>query len=69
MILCSGVNTVERKLRLGGTGQSRPYVSLLDPDVLKDVAAAFAGTAPALPARMLKPAERPGGAYFELIEY
>ena len=64
LILCSGVDTID----VGGiSGADRAgHTYHVYPQILKDTAAAFAGTVPAYPGRKLKRASRPGGSYFEL---
>ncbi len=63
LILCSGVDTVDVSYLKSGGGSGHGY--LLDPRVLADAAAAFAGVAPTR--RGLKQVSREGGVYYELL--
>ena len=64
LILCNGVNTIDVS-RISGIDKAG-HTYHVYPDILKDVAAAFAGTVPAYPGRKVKAASRPAGAYLEL---
>jgi esterase/lipase superfamily enzyme len=65
LILCNGVDTVDVSyLKAGGTSG---HGYLVDPRVLQDAAAAFAGVPPTSPHRGLKQASRTGGDYYELL--
>jgi esterase/lipase superfamily enzyme len=62
LILCSGVNTVDVSYLKGGEAG---HGYLLEPPVLQDAAAAFAGVPPSK--RDLKQVSRTGGLYYELL--
>ncbi len=64
LILCSGVNTVDVSYLKQDDETGHGY--LLDPPVLQDTAAAFAGVPPTSPRRDLKQVSRSGGIYYEL---
>jgi len=64
LILCSGVNTVDVSYLKNGGDAGHGYV--LEPRVLQDAAAAFAGIPPTSPKRDLKQVSRTGGLYYEL---
>jgi esterase/lipase superfamily enzyme len=65
LILCNGVDTVDVSYLKAGGNSGHGY--LVDPRVLRDAAAAFAGVPPTSPHRGLKQVSRPGGAYYELL--
>jgi esterase/lipase superfamily enzyme len=65
LILCNGVDTVDVSYLKSGGKSGHGY--LLDPRVLQDAAAAFAGVPPASPSRGLKQVSRTGGVYYELL--
>ena len=65
LILCSGVDTVDVSYLKSGGKSGHGY--LLDPRVLQDAAAAFAGAPPTSPKRGLKQVSRTGGVYYELL--
>jgi esterase/lipase superfamily enzyme len=64
LILCNGVDTVDVSYLKSGGNAGHGY--LLDPRVLRDAAAAFAGVPPTSPTRGLKQVSRTGGIYYEL---
>ena len=64
LILCNGVDTVDVSyLDIGG---NNGHGYLLEPRVLQDAAAGFAGVPPTSPRRGLKQVSRTGGVYYEL---
>jgi esterase/lipase superfamily enzyme len=65
LILCSGVDTVDVSYLKSGGKNGHGYI--LDPRVLHDAAAAFAGVPPTSPQRGLKQVSRTGGLYYELL--
>jgi esterase/lipase superfamily enzyme len=65
LILCNGVDTVDVSYLKSGGKSGHGY--LLDPRVLQDAAAAFAGVPPTSPRRGLKQVSRTGGVYYELL--
>ncbi|MEO6836566.1 MAG: alpha/beta hydrolase [Candidatus Tumulicola sp.] len=65
LILCNGVDTVDVSYLKSGGNAGHGY--LLDPRVLQDAAAAFAGVPPTSPKRGLKRVSRTGGIYYELL--
>jgi esterase/lipase superfamily enzyme len=65
LILCNGVDTVDVSYLKAGGRSGHGYV--VDPRVLRDAAAAFAGVAPTSPHRGLKQVSRTGGLYYELL--
>jgi esterase/lipase superfamily enzyme len=65
LILCNGVDTVDVSYLKSGGKSGHGY--LVDPRVLQDAAAAFAGVPPASPRRGLKQVSRTGGIYYELL--
>lgn len=65
LILCSGVDTVDVSYLKSGGKSGHGY--LVDPRVLQDAAAAFAGVPPTSPRRGLKQVSRTGGVYYELL--
>jgi esterase/lipase superfamily enzyme len=64
LILCSGVDTIDVSYLKSGGNAGHGY--LLDPRVLQDAAAAFAGVPATSSKRGLKQASRTGGIYYEL---
>jgi esterase/lipase superfamily enzyme len=64
LILCNGVDTVDVSYHNGGGGSGHGYI--LEPRVLQDAAAAFAGIPPTSSKRGLKQVSRSGGVYYEL---
>jgi esterase/lipase superfamily enzyme len=65
LILCNGVDTVDVSYLKSGGKSGHGY--LVDPRVLQDAAAAFAGVPPTSPRRGLKQVSRTGGIYYELL--
>jgi esterase/lipase superfamily enzyme len=65
LILCNGVDTIDVSYLKSGGKSGHGY--LLDPRVLQDAAAAFAGEPPTSPRRGLKQVSRTGGIYYELL--
>jgi esterase/lipase superfamily enzyme len=65
LVLCNGVDTVDVSYLKSGGKSGHGY--LVDPRVLQDAAAAFAGVPPTSPRRGLKQVSRPGGVYYELL--
>ncbi|MBV9056181.1 MAG: alpha/beta hydrolase [Candidatus Eremiobacteraeota bacterium] len=65
LILCNGVDSVDVSYLKGGGNSGHGY--LLDPPVLEDAAAAFAGVPPTSARRTLKQVSRDGGIYYELL--
>ena len=65
LILCNGVDTVDVSYLKSGGKSGHGY--LVDPRVLQDAAAAFAGVPPTSPKRGLKQVSRTGGVYYELL--
>lgn len=65
LILCSGVDTVDVSYLNTGGNSGHSYI--LDPPVLEDAAAAFAGIPPTSAKRRLKQVSRSGGVYYELL--
>ncbi|MBV8154682.1 MAG: alpha/beta hydrolase [Candidatus Eremiobacteraeota bacterium] len=65
LILCNGVNTVDVSYLDAGGKSGHGY--LLDPQVQRDTAAAFAGVPPTSHLRGLKQVSRSGGIYYELL--
>jgi esterase/lipase superfamily enzyme len=65
LILCNGVDTVDVSYLKSGGKSGHGY--LVDPRVLQDAAAAFAGVPPTSPRRGLKQVSRTGGVYYELL--
>jgi esterase/lipase superfamily enzyme len=65
LILCNGVDTVDVSYLKSGGKSGHGY--LVDPRVLQDAAAAFAGVPPTSPRRGLKQVSRTGGLYYELL--
>ncbi len=65
LVLCNGVDTVDVSYLKSGGKSGHGY--LVDPRVLRDAAAAFAGVPPTSPHRGLKQASRTGGDYYELL--
>jgi esterase/lipase superfamily enzyme len=65
LILCNGVDTVDVSYLKAGGNSGHGY--LVDPRVLQDAAAAFAGVPPNSPQRGLKQVSRTGGVYYELL--
>ena len=64
LILCNGVDTVDVSYLNTGGNSGHGYI--LEPRVLQDAAAAFAGIPPTSPKRGLKQVSRSGGVYYEL---
>lgn len=64
MMLCNGVDTIDVSAFKGSDRAGHSYQ--LDPRVLDDARAAFAGVAPNNPQRKLKRVTRDGGVYYEL---
>jgi esterase/lipase superfamily enzyme len=65
LILCNGVDTIDVSYLKSGGASGHGY--LLDPRVLQDAAAGFAGLPPTSTKRGLKQVSRPGGDYYELL--
>jgi esterase/lipase superfamily enzyme len=65
LVLCNGVDTVDVSYLKSGGKSGHGY--LVDPRVLQDAAAAFAGVPPTSPRRGLKQVSRTGGVYYELL--
>ncbi|MBV8198527.1 MAG: alpha/beta hydrolase [Candidatus Eremiobacteraeota bacterium] len=65
LILCNGVDTVDVSYLKSGGNSGHGY--LLDPRVLQDAAAAFAGVPPTSSSRGLKQVSRSGDVYYELL--
>jgi esterase/lipase superfamily enzyme len=64
LILCQGVDTVDVSYYKGSDKVGHSYQ--VDPPVIADTRAAFAGVPPTSPQRALKQVSRQGGIYYEL---